>query len=46
MAIKVIKKDEKPRIRQEVVRKLLVDEKSRLVKRINQIDRALKEQKA
>lgn len=44
--VKVVKKDEQrhdSRIRGDVMRKLLLDEKSRLVRRVNQIDKTVKE---
>lgn len=40
MKVKVIKKDEK-RIRPEVRKKLLLDEKSRLMRRVKEIDEYL-----
>lgn len=40
MKVKVIKKDER-RIRPPVLRKLLLDEKSRLMRRVQEIDRRL-----
>lgn len=38
---KIIKRDEPRRIRPVVIRKLLLDEKSRLMNRVRQIDRQL-----
>jgi hypothetical protein len=44
MKVKVIKKQEreKPRIRPVVMRKMLLDEKSRLMQRVKQIDQTLR----
>lgn len=43
MKVKVVKKEDKPRIRTEVLKKLLLDEKGRLLRRVKEINRRLQE---